>query len=273
VEIAAPGVVSQVEPHVWDITLDGGRDLGLSFSTEYIILTRQVRDVTVEIYALADTNVNATNRVLNDTTQALTLFEDLYGDYPWSRLAIVEGDFPDGLELSGMAFVSSDWFVGWNGEATHWLPIITVHEIAHQWFYAMVGNDQSQHPFLDEALTTYSELLYFENYHPTLTEQWWDFRIRQYDLAEGAVDSTVYDYGVWRPYINAVYFRGAQMLHAIRLALGDEIFFEWLADYVNQTRGTITTPRVFWDALPPSAYEATHHVRTRYMRNSNPLAE
>src|SRR5439155_20499406 len=31
------------------------------------------------------------------------------------------------------------------------------HEVGHQWFYGLVGNDQYRDPWLDEALTNYAE--------------------------------------------------------------------------------------------------------------------
>ena len=34
---------------------------------------------------------------------------------------------------------------------------VAVHELAHQWFYAMVGNSQARDPWLDEAFASYAE--------------------------------------------------------------------------------------------------------------------
>jgi hypothetical protein len=31
-----------------------------------------------------------------------------------------------------------------------------VHETAHQWWYALVGNDEYRHPWMDEALAQYT---------------------------------------------------------------------------------------------------------------------
>ena len=35
--------------------------------------------------------------------------------------------------------------------------VVAVHELAHQWFYAMVGDSQARDPWLDEAFATYAE--------------------------------------------------------------------------------------------------------------------
>jgi hypothetical protein len=67
--------------------------------------------------------------------------------YPYERLVIVEGDFADGMEFSGLSFVSEAWFRTWRGEPNDWITVITVHEVAHQWWYAMVGSDSAADPY------------------------------------------------------------------------------------------------------------------------------
>ena len=34
---------------------------------------------------------------------------------------------------------------------------VTSHEVGHQWFYGLVGNDQGRDPWLDEGLATWAE--------------------------------------------------------------------------------------------------------------------
>jgi hypothetical protein len=41
---------------------------------------------------------------------------------------------------------------------THGLEILTLHELAHQWFYGLVGTNEHRWPFLDEGLTSYAEM-------------------------------------------------------------------------------------------------------------------
>lgn len=68
---------------------------------------------------------------------------------------------------------------------------------------------------------------------------------RQKLPAKGYVDSPVYEYWVGRPYINAVYLRGASMLQAIRDALGDAEYFGWLKAYLEKGAGRIMNARDF----------------------------
>lgn len=271
VVFVAPGQVTEIEPQEWEINFDGGRELGMSFSAIYTKTEQLVGDTTIEMYTLATTYRGSVTRAMEDAVQAFALYEELYGEYPWKRFVIAEGDFPDGLELSGMVFVSTDWFVGWNGNNIHWLSVITVHEVAHQWFYALIANDQSIHPYLDESLATYSEYLYFERYYPEMADEWWRFRLGPYNLGTDPVDATVHEYTNWRPYINTVYFRGVDMLHEIRGRIGDELFLRWLADYAKNNRERVASPLDFWGAMSRFSYDSTADIRTQFMRNPDPL--
>ena len=69
----------------------------------------------------------------------------------------------------------------------------------------------------------------------------------------GWVDGTIYDHGGFRPYVNAVYLRGARFLDELRNLVGDEPFFAFIWDYIDQsiTRGAghLSTTRLFFAIL------------------------
>lgn len=272
--VAGAGQVARPERDVWEFSLEGGREIALSLSPDFHTLTTTADGVRVMLYYLDDPAVKipeAPRHALQTAADALALYSELYGPYPYTRLVVVMGDFPDGMEFSGLVFVSEAWFRLWSGTPDDWLTIITAHEVAHQWWYALVGNDQGHAPYLDEALATYSEALFFERYYPELLPWWGNFRIIAYEPS-GNVDATVYDFQSARPYINAVYLRGAQMLADLRLTLGDEVFFAWLQAYCAHMSGRIATPRDFWGQMSPDAYRATAPVREQYLRQPDVLA-
>jgi hypothetical protein len=70
-----------------------------------------------------------------------------FGPYPWPSLRVAV--LPDlahvGVEYPTAIFLGT----GTAGELTR-------HEVAHQWFYGLVGNDQARDPVLDEGLATYA---------------------------------------------------------------------------------------------------------------------
>jgi len=275
VRVAGPGTVTRPDSRTWRFELLGGRELTLSISDQFKTLsTSTASGVEVELFYFPDPSRNtldAPRHALQTSADALTLYEELFGPCPYRRMVVVEGDFPDGMEFSGLVFVSRDWFRTWTGTPADWLTLITAHEVAHQWWYALVGNDQGHYPYLDEALAIYCEELFVEHYYPSEQEWWWNFRVKMY-APSGYVDTSVYDFQGWRDYINTVYLRGALMMQSLRNDLGDKAFFAWLRRYAQHMAGQIAYPESFWGALSASEYSATAHTRRLYLKRSNVLA-
>jgi hypothetical protein len=278
IDVAGPGQVQVVGGNQWQFKLSGGRDLSISVGNGFRRTSQLADDGTIiELYYFpnsAPQGLNPAGQALQAASEALVLYAELFGvPYPFKRLVIVEGDFPDGMEFSGLVFVGEAWFRTWRGQPNDWITVITVHEVAHQWWYALVGNDPTTHPYLDEAFATYSEYLYFQRYHGDLTEWWWNFRVRSYDTTQNPVDTDIYLYNDARPYINAVYLHGAEMLHTMRTDLGDEAFFTWLKKYVLHYEYTVATPEDLWSQLSPEEYAESLPIRQRFFARWGILPE
>jgi hypothetical protein len=203
--------------------------------------------------------------VLGETEKALALFGQIYGVYGRERFVIVQGDFPDGMEFTGLVFVGGAWFTNFDGGPKNYLTLISVHEIAHQWWYARVGSDSALNPWLDEALATYSEYLFIEKFYPAYKNWWWSFRVANF-FPQGMVDSNVYEFATAREYINAVYLRGVQMLHNLRVDIGTPAFFNLLRGYLSAGEGRIADPNMFWGQLQPEQRALTQATRREYLR-------
>lgn len=270
--VAGPGTFVRTRSDAWQFTLCGSREVSLSLSDQFTVLaTSTAEGIPVELFLLSahgDRAMRAARHALQTAADAVDLYERIFGPFPFERLVVVEGDFPDGMEFSGLVFVSEAWFRNWQDVPDDWLTLITAHEVAHQWWYAAVGNDQERAPYLDEALATYSELLFIERFYPELTTWWWEFRINNY-APSGYVDTPATAFDSPRAYINTVYLQGARMLHDLRLALGDEEFFGWLARYAESMRGKVAQPSDFWGALSPEAYALTVSIRQRYLSQAD----
>lgn len=82
-----------------------------------------------------------------------------FGRYPYGTLTIVHP--PSGAgEAGGMEYPTLITTGGlwWSGPLDgRDIEIVTIHELAHQWFYGLVGTNENRWPFLDEGLTTYAE--------------------------------------------------------------------------------------------------------------------
>jgi aminopeptidase N len=133
----------------------------------------------------------------------------------------------DNLERSGIEYPNLIF------EGSAGLARVTTHEVAHQWFYSLVGNDQARDPWLDEVLATYAAgrrdgyLAYFATQH--------------FDgVARDHVGSpmTFWDHHP-NEYEPGVYFRGVQAL----LSLGAPRLIDCaLRAYVADNAFAIATP-------------------------------
>lgn len=266
VVVAGPGIGGQVDANHWHFIHEAAREIAFSISAQFNENAALTHDgAVVNAYTLSGTSSMAAAHFLEVAAGSLSIYGNLFTPYPRERLVIVQGDFPDGMEFDGLVFVGDSWFTNWNGEPRSYLTLITVHEVAHQWWYARVGNDSALAPWLDEALATYSEYLYLELAYPQITDWWWHFRVD--NLApQGFVDGTVYEFSNAREYINAVYLRGVRFLHDLRGDLGDDAFFALLRDYAATYDGQIATPDDFWALLTAEQREATAATRARYLR-------
>jgi hypothetical protein len=267
ITIAAPGVGGALTERTWRYTYLSARDFSISISDQFRLATTQLDNgVRVEAYTFdVPGSQAAADHFLMVAAESLAYYADLFGSFTDERMLVVQGDFPDGMEHSGLVFVGDAWFTRWDGSPASYLTLITVHEVAHQWWYARVGNDPALTPWLDEALSTYSELIYIEEFYPDLVDWWWRFRVEGY-YPQGFVDGTVYEFSSIREYINAVYLRGVLMLRDLRTDLGDRAFFALLREYAAIGAGSIASSDDFWALLTPEQLALTQATRDRYFR-------
>jgi len=230
----------------WRYRLESIRSFAFSVSAGYKMATTKVDGITVKSYFF-DSESSQGQAVLDEVSKAVKTFDYLFGSNPYPSISIVESPFYDGMEYDGLFFLSRDYYTAENGTVLNDLVDIAVHETAHQWWFGSVGSDQAMEPWLDEALATYSERLFYEQNYPDVTA-WQAFRIDAYNPS-GWVDTDIYHGVDFRTYANAVYLRGAQFLQALRMRVGDETFFAFLKDYATQMSGKLSTSIDFFRIL------------------------
>jgi aminopeptidase N len=86
---------------------------------------------------------------------------------------------------------------------------ITSHEVAHQWFYALVGNNQGRDPWLDEGLASWGEARYENDLG--------DFRAAELSTTAAGHLGEPMTYWAANPaaYSDGVYVQGVQALSAL----------------------------------------------------------
>lgn len=224
--------------------LYGARTFTLSASDEFLVAESAVGSVKIRSYYF-DGYKAAGEGILYAAVQAVSIYSIKFAPYPYETLAIVQTDIHDGMETDGLVFIASDFYGQYGGGAKNNLVSIGAHEIAHQWWYGLVGNDQAMEPWLDEMMATYSERIFYEFNYPRYGDWWWQFRV-DYFSPTGIVDTNIYNGGNFRAYTNAVYLRGAHFMEDLRVRMGDENFYAFLKDYAAlHARKRVTTADFF----------------------------
>jgi hypothetical protein len=279
--VIAPGEEQRISADTWRFKLNRARSFTVAVSAMMSQLTTATKDgLRIDLYYFTNGQpakspdgkpINGPQHALDTARAAAEQFADMLGALPYQRLVVIEGDFRDGMEFSGIVYVGQRWFSEFDGKLDSWLTLITAHEVSHQWWYSLVANDQNAAPFLDEGLAIYSEVLYLQAHYPELVPWWWTFRVKIFQ-PQGFVDARAEEFSSGRLYINAVYLRGALMLQAIREQIGDEAFLAWLKRYTKDNWGRITTPLDLWQAMDAKDYASIENIRRQYLRNRDPLA-
>jgi hypothetical protein len=198
----------------------------------FVADTRQVGDVTVRGWVIPEHQEDLAP-LLEAAAQQVQVLDGDVGSYPYRELDVVDapGAF-GGIEYPGLVFIGT---VGTNN-----MVIPTVHEVAHQWFYGLIGDDQLNQPWLDEAAATYCEVLYYEGTkrEPQATGLLSDFRdwVRQGPDPNVPIGLPVGGYPSQRLYGLYVYIKGALFFDALRAQLGDADFLKFLQGYFQAYR-------------------------------------
>ncbi len=170
-------------------------------------------------------------RVFQLTPQILAFYADVFGPYPFSSLGLT--GIVANLPFAGFAGAAHILMTGPSGQ-------VTAHEIAHQWFGHAVTPAGSADNWLSEGFATYAQLLWVEHRRgaEALTAELTNIyrRLGPSTLPPALINSTGHLLD------RAVYQRGALTLHALRVRLGDDTFFDTLRQFVERfLHGPVST--------------------------------
>lgn len=212
------------------------RDFNFSAAPDYQTATRSTNGTTITFYY----RTLPPARVLDKAVQGFNFFTNNIGAYPEDFLNIAEVGPWYGMESPNLNWIPRD-----GGSL---LDYMVVHEVAHEWFYSTVGNDQGLEPFADEAL---SEFLGRE-----IAGSWTSSK-----CPNGNLDRTIYA----TPgdcYVAVVYYQGYRYLDAYRNHVGDADFYQGLRNYYSANKFGMGGTRKLLNALDAAAnYHPNHAAR------------
>jgi hypothetical protein len=211
----------------WTCEVDRVRDFAFAVNPAYRLTSRTVDDTEIRVY----TQTVDGGATADLAQQAFIGLEDAYGAYPWSDLVLAEAGTGNGFSIEFPRQVHLT-----RSKVTD--VYVVFHEVAHQWFYAQLGNDQMASPWLDEAFADFSARYLMGIGTDACSSR--DVDSPVFAWAAGTTDG-----GDWTScdgYFHAVFYRGSEFLNAVRTTMGDDAFFGALRSLFEQRRfGIITT--------------------------------
>jgi aminopeptidase N len=131
--------------------------------------------------------------------------------------------------------------------ASIYMESTVAHEVGHQWFYSLVGDDQLDDPWLDESLTQFVTLQYYmdeygadaaSGFQESLEGRW-----SNVDKAKTPIGLPVADYQ-GPEYGAIVYGRGPLFFVALKDEMGEAVFDKFMKDYTKTLSWGIATPEL-----------------------------
>lgn len=215
------------------------RDFAFVLSENFEKIEEQIDDITFSYFHLNDEDYESVFEVLKESVD---FFSTTFGDYSSKNITVCQTGFVHGgMEFSDLVFISDKLL-----EKEEKL-YVTVHEIAHQWWYSMVGNNQFEESWIDESLTEFSTALFFKH-HPefgidydtlvgSATKSYCEF-VEIYESIYGEIDTSmtrhVDKFSTDPEYINCIYVKGVVMFDAIYQHAGEEKFLKTLKKYFEE---------------------------------------
>jgi peptidase M1-like protein len=228
--VACAGLVTGPESSgtAWACEVENVRDFSFVVNTAFRLTTRTIGPTTMRVYAQT-----VSGDVIADKAQAaLIAFNEAYVAYPWSDLVLAEVGASGGFS---MEYPRSIHLTRSKVTDTY----VIYHEVAHQWFYAQLGNDQMKEPWLDEGFADFSAR--------------WLMGIGENQCSARDVDSPVFAWdagqiagGDWQScdgYFHAVFYKSTEFLNAVRASMGNEQFFAAMRAFVADNRYGVITSR------------------------------
>jgi len=228
--------------------LDGpARDFYLAASPDFVKLSKQTDRLTINSYTLAGEE-QAGQEVLDFAEAALQVFSNRYGSFPYIEFDVVPLPLSTlGIEFPGLIGIDLDLYLSSEINRADMLELISTHEVAHQWFYNLVGNDQLDEPWLDESLAQFAVIKYFADTDPAMMQAFEARLEGNLDWLGGMtipIGLPVREYSS-DTYLSIVYNEGPLVLQKLEEIMGQNVFDLFLHDYVQSLAWEVSSTQAF----------------------------
>lgn len=239
------------------------RDFALVVSNKFKVISNKANDTIVEYYYIEDENAS---KSLQAGVDSIKTFSKLFGVFPYKNYAIAETDFVyGGMEYPNLVMISDDI-----DNIDDYLNVI-IHETAHQWWYAMVGNDEFLYPWLDEAITEFSTILFYDyntgynlNHQKMVEINHTNYTtfLTVYNDVLGHIDTSmraVNEYETEPEYTYCTYVKGVLMYESLYQLVGEKAFLKGAKLYFENNK--------FKNAIPQDLISAFENTSKKELNN------
>lgn len=186
--------------------------------------------------------------LLKSAISSMEFFTKKFGSYPYKEIDVVLGE--TGFGIAGMEYPGLVTSIPriWTEKGETPAVNVVAHELAHQWWYGVVGNNQVKEPWLDEGLTTFSEFLYMKEKMKVDDRQLLKRASTQTDRIHQSVGITSVESLYRYPdsiYGLMVYIRPAAMLFQLSDLIGKEKVLQILNTYYKKYQYRTATTEDF----------------------------
>ncbi|MEG1711037.1 MAG: M1 family metallopeptidase [Clostridia bacterium] len=221
------------------------RDFAIVASSDTKTATAKVEHTDIIYNYITDNEPDVTLKLITDCFQ---YFNDIFGLYPYKTYCVTQTNFCyGGMEYPNLIYVANDL----PKESYH---KVIIHETAHQWWYALVGNNQIKHAWLDEGLAEYSVILFYEH-HPQLQNSnellkssYKNYRLfcdvlKNYQSnIDTSLTRSIPEYPNNQTYVCLNYLKSMLLFDSLRSTMKDKKFFKGLNRYFKTAQFTVATP-------------------------------
>lgn len=273
----------------------GLRDLAVYIGRAVEVREVRAGETTVRVVSQAP-DAAAADDVGREASDALSALGEAFGPYPWSELDVVDvplGSGVGGMEWPGAVWISQSFFTGGipglgslggleglrgledllgelgGGEGLGALgglldpkvlgslrAFVVAHEVGHEWWHALVGNDSIAAPIVDEPLAQFSACVAFRARAPEDASRACAFNtvvqyrtLRALGEPDARADQPTTDFASSRQYGAVVYGKAPELYERLRSLLGEETMFAALRRYAEANAFAVATPGALRDAL------------------------
>ena len=178
--------------------------------------------------------------------KCLTYYSDTFGAYPYPTYSAVQTGFAvGGMEYPALVMLG-DHITGTDYDYT------LVHETAHQWWYAAVGNNQLENAWQDEGLAEFSAALFFEDHaeyglkYASLKDSaerayraLYTVQSQIFGEADTAMNKKLGEYLSEYQYVVLSYDKGFLLFDTLRESMGEKKFMGCLRRYFRENSGKL----------------------------------